>query len=174
MIATTRAPSSRDDSHRGAAETRGRFFRLAGTFSLAAAFFGGCIGDAGIPFVEGGDAGADAGADAAGAEIPRDGGPEAGKEAGPEIVPDSPPAEMGDLVKEGEIVFFTIGGKGGCAACHGATAMGELGIGPYIVGKTREQVAWCLENVDAMEWLRPIVTEHDIDAVAAYLQSLKK
>ena len=78
-------------------------------------------------------------------------------------------AETGpsDLVKKGRQVFTTAGGVG-CAACHGAYAEGDLGIGPYNRGVEEQKIRDALVSVEAMSFLREEMNEAKIKGIAAY------
>jgi mono/diheme cytochrome c family protein len=73
-----------------------------------------------------------------------------------------------DLLKKGEIVFFTAGGQG-CSSCHGADGKGQ--VGPNIRSKSRTDVVNCLNTVDQMAFLQ--LTDEEIDAVGVFLAWLK-
>lgn len=73
-----------------------------------------------------------------------------------------------DLLKKGEVVFFSAGGQG-CSSCHGADGKGD--VGPNIRSKSRTDVANCLATVDQMAFLH--LSDEEIDAVSAFLAWLK-
>ncbi len=71
------------------------------------------------------------------------------------------------LVNAGRDIFFK-GNQGlGCAACHGPLGKGELGVGPYILGKPRDAIVTALHTVVQMSVLR--LSETEIDQVCSYL-----
>ncbi len=74
-----------------------------------------------------------------------------------------------EQIAQGEIIFTVSAGGIGCQACHGVGAVGL--VGPDIRGRIASQVSGALEGVDAMQFI--ILTEAEIEAVAAYLQTLK-
>lgn len=77
------------------------------------------------------------------------------------------------LVKAGDQLYHK-GPPGvgyGCARCHGLAAMG--GIGPKIVGANAVTIKRALGTVPVMQAFTNL-TDKQIDAIAAYLQSLKK
>ncbi len=87
------------------------------------------------------------------------------------------PVEMSALAAEGEVVFFTAEvpphGNVGCQFCHCPEAMGGCReLAPNIVGKSRDTIAYALQVSTIMAPLD--LTEHEIDAVAAYLAYLAR
>ncbi len=83
-----------------------------------------------------------------------------------------PPTDGGDLLAQGDYIFHVNAGgvTGGCASCHGQEGRGDVGIGPNIRGRSRDDIVWALRNVDLMQ--RVHLTTAQIDAVAAYVASL--
>lgn len=76
-------------------------------------------------------------------------------------------AANANLVSRGEKLFQE---TAGCQACHGRDARG--GSGPNVRGKTAADIRFQLEENPAMGSLR--LTEDEMAAVAAYLQSLPR
>ncbi len=58
---------------------------------------------------------------------------------------------------------------GGCAACHGRDAQGGS-VGPAIEDVRREAIEQALQTVEEMTFLE--LTSRELDAIAAYLESL--
>lgn len=79
------------------------------------------------------------------------------------------PSRPEDLIAQGELIFQKTAGGIGCQACHGTDATGL--IGPDIRGRTFGQIGAALGLVDAMSFI--MLTEDQMKAVAAYLQTLK-
>ncbi|MBI2941044.1 MAG: hypothetical protein HYY04_11470 [Chloroflexi bacterium] len=81
----------------------------------------------------------------------------------------SSPSARGDarLVAQGEKVFQE---TAACFACHGKDAKGL--VGPDVRGKTADDVRFQLKNNEQMVPLK--VSDGDIEAVGAYLQSLPR
>lgn len=55
-----------------------------------------------------------------------------------------------------------------CSACHGTDSAGD--IGPDIRGKSRREIKYAVRGFDEMPEID--LTSEEIDALAAYLQSL--
>ena len=75
-------------------------------------------------------------------------------------------ADAGDLVAQGEAIFFK---PGLCSTCHGDDATGL--VGPNIIGKTADQILLQIETNDAMSVIS--LSDEELEALEAYLASLK-
>jgi len=74
-----------------------------------------------------------------------------------------------DPVAAGEELFQRTAAGVGCARCHGTDARG--GIGPNVVGKSKEAIQQALGTVAVMQAFTSL-TEDQIEAIAAYLETL--
>ena len=76
-----------------------------------------------------------------------------------------------DLLAEGARVFNTVAGIG-CKTCHGEYAEGDVGVGPYIRGATEGMIRAAIEATNEMIVVRNVISEPEIQAVAAYVGRL--
>ena len=76
-----------------------------------------------------------------------------------------------DLRAEGERVFNTIAGIG-CKTCHGEYAEGDVGVGPYIRGASEGMIRAAIDASNEMIVVKNVISEQQIQAVAAYVGSL--
>ena len=76
-----------------------------------------------------------------------------------------------DVVAQGEDIFQRTAGGTGCQACHGTDAGGKSGSGPRIVGRPAPAIRAALNRVPQMSHIE--LTDEEIEAVAAYLWSLR-
>lgn len=74
-------------------------------------------------------------------------------------------------LEEGENIYRTVANVG-CSTCHGAFALGDLGIGPAIRGVDEVRIEGALEGAEEMGFLIPIMTDEMIADVAYYLAYL--
>jgi len=72
---------------------------------------------------------------------------------------------------EGARVFNTIAGVG-CKTCHGEYAEGDVGVGPYIRGASEGAIRAAIDATGEMVVIRSMITEDEIEAVAAYVGNL--
>ena len=72
---------------------------------------------------------------------------------------------------EGARVFGTVAGVG-CKTCHGEYAEGDVGVGPYIRGATEGTIRAAIDATGEMIVIKSVITEDEIEAVAAYVGSL--
>jgi hypothetical protein len=76
-----------------------------------------------------------------------------------------------ELLNQGRIFFETSAGNGiGCASCHAAYALGDLGIGPFIRGVSEQTIRSAFDIVEDMDFFD--LPEAEIVAIAEYLRWL--
>lgn len=75
-----------------------------------------------------------------------------------------------ELLAEGRDLFESSAGGVGCASCHAAFGLGDLGVGPFIRGINAEAIRSALEMVEDMDFFD--LTEEEIIAIAEYTRWL--
>jgi mono/diheme cytochrome c family protein len=88
-----------------------------------------------------------------------------GSPPGPTPTP-APP----EVIARGEEIFQRTAGGVGCASCHGREARGGAGV-PNIVGRPASDIQRALRTVGQMSFIK--LSDEEIEAVAAYLQTLR-
>lgn len=79
-----------------------------------------------------------------------------------------------ELIAKGKDFFLNgVGSQGiACARCHGANALGDTA--PKIAGKNATQIKTAIQSVGVMAPFFSDVSDDQVNAIAAYLQSLGK
>lgn len=90
--------------------------------------------------------------------------------AAPAAAP-TPAPSAAELIAQGRDIFLHVGDVG-CVACHGPYAEGDVGIGPMNRGMDEAAIRKALASVEAMQFLKPDLTEDGIKAIAAYYQRM--
>jgi mono/diheme cytochrome c family protein len=80
-------------------------------------------------------------------------------------------ADESEVLMEGARVFDSIASVG-CKTCHGEYAEGDVGVGPYIRGATEGTIRAAIDATNEMIVVKNVITEEQIQAVAAYVGQL--
>ena len=78
---------------------------------------------------------------------------------------------LAEAIVAGRTTFSEAGGIG-CVACHGNYGLGDLQIGPNVRGVDATRIEGALDGAEEMDFLGPLLSDTDIDNLAAYLQYL--
>lgn len=74
--------------------------------------------------------------------------------------------------REGRRAFREVGGAG-CSECHGQFGANELGQAPVIRGADAARIRASVASMDTMTFLQGVITDAEIEAIAAYLAYLE-